>query len=113
LRTSPPVNRLARRRASLVMLMRSFRSAPRTSWRFVPAALASFVLLSLLAVSTSQFVLAETGTSDNLTAAATAPAKPAAKPAGIRNVIIMIGDGMGPQQVGLLTQYAKYAKGST
>jgi alkaline phosphatase len=31
------------------------------------------------------------------------------KPAGIRNVIIMIGDGMGPQEVGLLTLYAKLA----
>lgn len=95
------------------MLIRSSCSAPRTSWRFVPAALASLVLLSLLAISLSRLALAETGTSGNLTAAAPAPAKPAAKPAGIRNVIIMIGDGMGPQQVGLLTQYAKYAKGST
>ncbi len=95
------------------MLIRSLRSAPRTSWRFVPAALASLVLCSLLAVSPSRLALAETGTSGNLAAAATAPAKPAAKPAGIRNVIIMIGDGMGPQQVGLLTQYAKYAPGST
>ena len=93
--------------------MRSFRSAPRTSWRFVPVALWSLVLLSLLAVLPSRLALAETGTSDNLTAAVTAPAKPAAKPAGIRNVIIMIGDGMGPQQVGMLTQYAKYAPGST
>src|SRR5688572_4439823 len=33
--------------------------------------------------------------------------------AGVRNVIIMIGDGMGPQQVGLLTQYAKLAANST
>lgn len=49
----------------------------------------------------------------NLTAPAANPAKPAAKPAGIRNVIIMIGDGMGPQQIGLLTQYARHAKGST
>jgi alkaline phosphatase len=94
------------------MLIRSLRSAPRTSWRFVPAALASLVLCSLLAVSPSRLALAETA-SGNLAAAATAPAKLAAKPAGIRNVIIMIGDGMGPQQVGLLTQYAKYAKGST
>src|SRR5687768_11495215 len=38
----------------------------------------------------------------------------AGKPvAGIRNVIIMIGDGMGPQEVGLLTQYAKLAANST
>jgi alkaline phosphatase len=34
-------------------------------------------------------------------------------PAGVRNVIIMIGDGMGPQQVGLLTHYAKLAANST
>ncbi|MBA3484027.1 MAG: alkaline phosphatase [Pirellulales bacterium] len=33
--------------------------------------------------------------------------------ASIRNVIIMIGDGMGPQEVGLLTQYAKLAANST
>ncbi|RKZ59170.1 MAG: alkaline phosphatase, partial [Candidatus Parabeggiatoa sp. nov. 2] len=30
----------------------------------------------------------------------------------IKNVIIMIGDGMGPQQVGLLNSYAKYAPNS-
>ena len=95
------------------MLIRSSCSAPRTSWRFVPAARALLVTLSLFADSSSRLALAETGTSDNLTAAATAPAKSLAKPAGIRNVIIMIGDGMGPQQVGLLTQYAKYAPGST
>jgi alkaline phosphatase len=36
------------------------------------------------------------------------------KPAsGVRNVIIMIGDGMGPQEVGLLTLYAKLAPNST
>jgi alkaline phosphatase len=29
-----------------------------------------------------------------------------------KNVIIMIGDGMGPQQVGLLNAYAKYAPNS-
>jgi alkaline phosphatase len=33
--------------------------------------------------------------------------------AGVRNVIIMIGDGMGPQEVGLLTLYAKLAPNST
>src|SRR5688572_7329288 len=32
--------------------------------------------------------------------------------AGVRNVIIMIGDGMGPQEVGLLTLYAKLAANS-
>lgn len=36
-----------------------------------------------------------------------------AKRPGVRNVIIMIGDGMGPQQVGLLVQYARLAAGST
>src|SRR5690606_24661932 len=38
--------------------------------------------------------------------------RPANSRPGIRNVIIMLGDGMGPQQIGLLTQYAKYAQGS-
>ena len=42
-----------------------------------------------------------------------APAPPAASTDGpkppIRNVILMIGDGMGPQQIGLLTLYARYA----
>jgi alkaline phosphatase len=36
--------------------------------------------------------------------------KPAA---GVRNVIIMIGDGMGPQEIGLLALYAKLAPHST
>jgi alkaline phosphatase len=31
---------------------------------------------------------------------------------GIRNIILLIGDGMGPQQVGLLTLYARYAESS-
>jgi len=35
------------------------------------------------------------------------------EPAGVRNVILMIGDGMGPQQIGLLTLYAKLAPSST
>jgi alkaline phosphatase len=30
----------------------------------------------------------------------------------VRNVILMIGDGMGPQQIGLLTLYARHAPGS-
>jgi len=41
------------------------------------------------------------------------PADLNGKPASVRNVIIMIGDGMGPQQVGLLTLYAKLAPNST
>ncbi len=32
---------------------------------------------------------------------------------GVRNVILVIGDGMGPQQLGLLTAYAHLAPGST
>ncbi|HEX6961756.1 MAG TPA: alkaline phosphatase [Lacipirellula sp.] len=32
---------------------------------------------------------------------------------GVRNVIILIGDGMGPQEVGFLTAYAKHAANST
>lgn len=35
-----------------------------------------------------------------------------AKPGKVKNVIIVIGDGMGPQAVGLLNAYAKYAPGS-
>ncbi len=34
------------------------------------------------------------------------------KPVKIKNIIIMIGDGMGPQAVGLLNSYAKYAPNS-
>lgn len=34
-------------------------------------------------------------------------------PPRVRNVILMIGDGMGPQEVGLLTLYARYAPHST
>ncbi|MCA9237811.1 MAG: alkaline phosphatase [Planctomycetales bacterium] len=33
--------------------------------------------------------------------------------AGVKNVILMIGDGMGPQQVGLLALYARHAPSST
>lgn len=33
-----------------------------------------------------------------------------AQPAKIKNVIVMIGDGMGPQQVGLLDSYVRYSK---
>lgn len=69
--------------------------------------------LSSQVISSSRLALAENGNAAKLTATAATPAKPAAKPAGIRNVIIMIGDGMGPQQIGLLTQYARHAKGST
>ncbi len=41
------------------------------------------------------------------------PAQAATPPASVRNVILMIGDGMGPQQVNLLMLYARYAKTST
>lgn len=95
------------------MLIRSSCSAPRTFWRFVRASLVLLATLSSQGISSSRFALAENGTAAKLTATAASPAKPAAKPAGIRNVIIMIGDGMGPQQIGLLTQYARHAKGST
>jgi len=43
-------------------------------------------------------------------AASTAP--PAQPVPSVRNVILMIGDGMGPQQVNLLTLYARYAQRS-
>jgi alkaline phosphatase len=45
---------------------------------------------------------------------AVACAQPTAAPAagGVRNVILLIGDGMGPQQVNLLMLYARYARGS-
>lgn len=39
-------------------------------------------------------------------------ASPRDFPAGIKNVILMIGDGMGPQQVSLLTLYARHAPSS-
>ncbi len=39
-------------------------------------------------------------------------AKEVAPPLGVRNVILMIGDGMGPQEVNLLMLYARYAPGS-
>jgi alkaline phosphatase len=57
-----------------------------------------------------------------LAALAIAAARPAAgqngRPAstgraGVRNIILMIGDGMGPQQVNFLALYARYARGST
>lgn len=44
--------------------------------------------------------------------ATTSPAPTQPVP-GVRNVILMVGDGMGPQQVGLLQLYARYAKRST
>jgi alkaline phosphatase len=46
------------------------------------------------------------------TAAATSSANSAAAKPQVRNVILMIGDGMGPQQIGLLTLYARHAPGS-
>ena len=36
-------------------------------------------------------------------------AKTTETPAKVKNVIMMIGDGMGPQQMGLLETYARYA----
>ena len=36
-------------------------------------------------------------------------APPSTRPASIKNVIVMIGDGMGPQQLGLLVTYAHHA----
>jgi alkaline phosphatase len=43
-----------------------------------------------------------------------ARAQEAAAPArGVRNIILLIGDGMGPQEVNLLTLYSRYAKSST
>ena len=97
------------------MSISPFSSTQRTSWRFVLVALApllSFVALSALD-STCRQARAEDAASSSVAAASGPVVKPNAKPAGIRNVIIMIGDGMGPQQVGMLTQYAKYAPGST
>lgn len=44
----------------------------------------------------------------------TASAQPASAPGpGVRNIILMIGDGMGPQQVNLLMLYSRYASTST
>lgn len=97
------------------MSISSFSSTQRTSWRFVRIALASLLSLQLLS-SLGEFgssAWAEDAASSSVAATSGPVVKPNAKPAGIRNVIIMIGDGMGPQQVGLLTQYAKYAAGST
>lgn len=42
-------------------------------------------------------------------AAADAPPGRDSRPAGVRNVILLIGDGMGPQQIGLLSLYARHA----
>ena len=36
----------------------------------------------------------------------------ASKDSKIKNIIIMIGDGMGPQQIGLLDSYSRYSKNS-
>jgi alkaline phosphatase len=41
-----------------------------------------------------------------------AGAQPAGAPRGVRSVILLIGDGMGPQQVNLLMLFARYAKSS-
>ncbi|MGM0559315.1 MAG: alkaline phosphatase, partial [Myxococcota bacterium] len=38
---------------------------------------------------------------------------PATKPKQVKNVILLIGDGMGPQQIGLLEEYAQHAPSST
>jgi alkaline phosphatase len=46
-------------------------------------------------------------------AAGAAAAPAAGAPAGVRNIILMIGDGMGPQEVNLLMLYARYAPHST
>ncbi len=45
-----------------------------------------------------------------LFSAQTAFASDTNKPTKIKNIIVMIGDGMGPQQVGLLDSYVRYAK---
>src|SRR5262245_51069571 len=42
-----------------------------------------------------------------------APAQEPSATHGVRNVILMIGDGMGPQQVNLLALFARYAANST
>jgi alkaline phosphatase len=86
-----------------------------TSWRFVRVALALAACSASLTCHLAARVAAarEGATSPSAINPPTAISDRSAEELpGIRNVIIMIGDGMGPQQIGLLTQYAKHAKGS-
>lgn len=62
----------------------------------------------LLALATCRLVSAATLRGED--GASASPPQSSGKPAAsVRNVIMMIGDGMGPQEVGLLTLYAKLA----
>lgn len=61
---------------------------------------------SALALAISTVLLAGCNSSQNI--ADTAPAQPNK----VKNLILMIGDGMGPQQVGLLEEYAQRAPNS-
>ena len=73
----------------------------------------SFVLLLCLSTAAPWRALGEdakTSTSVRPTSATTAAGATESKK--IRNVILMIGDGMGPQQMGLLFAYARHAPGS-
>jgi len=68
-------------------------------------------LLFVLAVATG---LVSVDNVTTQTASAQSAAAPEAAPGrGVRNVILMIGDGMGPQQVNLLMLYSRYASTST
>lgn len=95
-------------------MLKSFASsAHRTTWRFVRCAVVPLAIVCQVAFAVASRGEDAASTSSVTATAAAKPAAPlTAKPAGIRNVILMIGDGMGPQQVGMLTQYARYAPGS-
>jgi alkaline phosphatase len=77
-----------------------------------------FVLFLCLALCLPQFSFAEEGEKVAVTSIRSAGASSqgvAAKSAGKaqpKNVILIIGDGMGPQQMGLLFAYARHAPGS-
>jgi len=66
------------------------------------------VLLAVLTAGAAAWSGAQAAAEDHSGAPAAA-AKQADKPPGIRNIILMIGDGMGPQQIGLLSVYAREA----
>lgn len=79
----------------------------------------SSLLLAVWLVAFSAWSIAKdsatSSTSVQTTATSTHLPSSSAEPSGkktVRNVILMIGDGMGPQQMGLLFAYARHAPGS-
>ena len=80
--------------------------AARRTWASAAIAIAGPILALVAAIAPAA---AETGVGVRANGAGAVPAQ---RPV-VRNVILMIGDGMGPPQVGLLAMYAKLAPHST